>query len=611
MENWKRTSPETKGFLIALVLMTQAVAWSDPVVELTAFPVYAGSSLAGPDQVVGQLSERMEREVRVDLQSRGGSRYQNDISIRGGIFEGTGLMVGGLSLFDPQTGHYFSEIPLDPAFFSGAQLYTGVNNALNGFNSTAGSIDWSWAAIEPGGRLSFSLGSDNQWGLSAVVSEELDERTGLQLAVGRESGDGSVQFGDFDLTRVSGRIEWKLGSGTLRIFGGYVDKFYGWPSMYTGISSLNETDHYQVSLVGWQYETRGDRSFHRIGGYWRMLDDDYEFNRSAPNKFFEHETEVFSLQGDGAFSTAVVDFIYRWTLVKDDLISSTSLVNGSFSKREYGELALLGQRRIGTDFGELTLYGGMGIESSDQDSTVGSPQAGARLSGSLEDGSWTLYAEYSESSQVPGYTVLNSGPSGLFGGNPDLGREHAETIEAGFHAQQGNIAGKLVLFQRRDSNLVDWVFSSASPNARQAAPVDITVEGIEAWLSWSAGTTRLDLGYAYLDKESTYASNLVDPASFYALNYARHRLLASAEKELFKGLSVRAEVEYREHPSNALRAGGDEAFRLHLQADWDNFFHKDWRLVVRLDNLTDEKFQPIPGTPGPGREGRATLSYSW
>jgi outer membrane cobalamin receptor len=266
---------------------------------------------------------------------------------------------------------------------------------------------------------------------------------------------------------------------------------------------------------------------------------------------------------------------------------------------------------MGTAFGELTLYGGIAIESSDQDSTVGSPQAGARLSGSLEDGSWTLYAEYSESSQVPGYTVLNSGPTGLFGGNPDLGREHAETIEAGLHMQQGNISGKLILFQRRDSNLVDWVFSTASPSARQAAPVDITVEGIEAWLGWSAGTTRLELGYAYLDKESTYAGNLVDPASFYALNYARHRLLVSAEKAFAKGITVRAEVEYREHPANTLRSGGDEAFRLHLQADWNDFVWDGWRFIVRLDNLTDEDFQPIPGTPGPGREGRATLSYSW
>lgn len=586
-------------------------ALAEPVVELSAFPVYAGSGLTEGAAGSDQLSERMEREVRVDLQSRGGSRYQNDISIRGGIFEGTGLMVGGLALFDPQTGHYFSEIPLDPAFFSGAQLYTGVNNAVHGFNSTAGSIDWAWAPLEAGGRLGLSVGSDSLWGVSAVVGERLGEAGGLQVAVGRESGEGSLPFGDFDLKRVSGRLELELGTGKLWIFGGYVDKFYGWPGMYTGIAGLNETDHYQVSLAGWQYELRQDRSVHRVGGYWRHLDDDYEFNRSSPNKFFEHETEVFSLQGDGAIPTEAVDLVYRWTLVRDELVGSTSLVNGHFMEREYGEFALLGQRRLGTGLGELTLYGGMGLETSNRDSTVGSPQAGARLSGSIEDGSWVLYAEYSESSQVPGYTVLNSAPSGLFGGNPDLGREHAETVEAGFSAQRGAFSGNVVFFQRRDRNLVDWVYAAASPSARQASPVDLTVEGIEARLGWSTGATRLELGYAYLDKDPDYPDGLADPASFYALNYARHRLLGSIRQELGNGVSVRLEGEYREHPSSALRQGGDEAFRLSFVAVWDDIIREGWQLLVELDNLTNEDFQPVPGTPGPEREGRATLSYSW
>lgn len=604
----------SRGWVAGLILASLSIlgptAAGDGVVDLSAFPVYAGFITDSGGIGAIQLNERMAREVRVDLQSRGGTGYQTDISIRGGIFEGTGLMVGGLALFDPQTGHYFSEIPLDPAFFSGARLLTGVNNAVYGFNSTAGSIDWNWGAIAPGGTISLSLGSDSLWGVNANVAGKAGERVGWQIAAGEESGDGSVEFGDFDLSRVSGRVEISLGTGKLRLFGGYVDKYYGWPSLYTGVATLSETDHYQVSLVGWQYELRAGRQQHRVGGYWRKLDDDYEFNRSARNKFFEHETEVWSLQGDGGLPAGLVDLSYRWALVKDELVSSTSLVNGSFTKREYAELAVLGERRLETEAGDLTLYAGMGLDSSDRDSTVGLPQAGARLSGSLVDGSWELYAEYSESSQVPGYTVLKSGPSGLFGGNADLGRERAETVEAGLYVQRGSLSGKVVAFERRDANLADWVFSSASPSARQAAPVDITVGGIEAWLGWRGSATAVELGYAYLDKDSDYGSSAVD-ASFYALNYAKHRVLATVEHQLIAGVSVRMEAEYREHPANTLRVGGDEAFRLHAQATWEDFAGEGWRLLLRLDNLTDEDFQPIPGTPGPGREGRATVSYSW
>ena len=51
-------------------------------------------------------------EPRVDLQSRNFVENQSDVTIRGGIFENTGFTIGAVSLFDPQTGHYFAEIPV-------------------------------------------------------------------------------------------------------------------------------------------------------------------------------------------------------------------------------------------------------------------------------------------------------------------------------------------------------------------------------------------------------------------------------------------------------------------------------------------------------------------
>ena len=40
---------------------------------------------------------------------------QSDVTIRGDTFENTGLQVGALSIFDPQTGHYLMELPVAPA----------------------------------------------------------------------------------------------------------------------------------------------------------------------------------------------------------------------------------------------------------------------------------------------------------------------------------------------------------------------------------------------------------------------------------------------------------------------------------------------------------------
>lgn len=581
------------------------------VLDLGAFPVYAGSWANEGFGSEGQLSERMEREVRVDLQSRGGSRYQADISIRGGIFEGTGLMVGGLALFDPQTGHYFSEIPLDPAFFSGARLLTGAKNSLSGFNSTAGSIDWEWGRIREGGRLGVTLGTDRAWGISALQGGNLAGGEGnWQVAVQRESGDGSVENGDFELERISSRFEWAAGPGMLRIFGGYVDKFYGWPGLYTGIASLNETDAYRVGLAGFQWEGRLERGHHRIGGYWRRLDDDYEFNRETPNRLFEHVTEVWSLQGDGLVEAASLDFAYRWVLLRDRIIRSTSLVHGPFSERDYAEGAVRVERRWTTAAGELTPYAGWGADTSSEDSTVLLPMAGLRLSGATETGSWEIYGEYAEASQVPGYTVLNSAPEGLFGGSGELGRERAETLEAGVQLERGSFSGRAVIFRREDTNLVDWVFEQSSPSARQASAMDSTVDGLEAGLRWDGESLELELGYSYLDKDPDYAGSGGD-ASFYALNYARHRVLATVEWFPLSGLVLRLEGEWRDQRENALRTGPESLSQINFGARWEDAMDSGWDLLVRVNNLNEADFQRIPGTPGPGREGQVMFQRGW
>lgn len=599
--------------LIGLLLVVSATAeetTGPEVLDLGAFPVYAGSWAEEGMDTGGQLSERMEREVRVDLQSRGGSRYQADISIRGGIFEGTGLMVGGLALFDPQTGHYFSEIPLDPVFFSGARLLTGVNNALYGFNATAGSIDWEWAGIREGGGLGLALGTDRMWGFSAYQGGALAGDGGWQMAVQRESGDGSVKNGDFDLKRISARFEWQAGPGVLRIFGGFVDKFYGWPGMYTGIAALNETDAYTVGLAGFQWERRMERGHHRIGGYWRQLDNDYEFNRENPNRLFEHLTEVWSLQGDGLMEAGTLDIAYRWALLRDRVIRSTSLVHGQFNERDYAEGAFRVERRQETKAGELTPYAGFGIDTTNEEATVLLPLAGLRLSGATEAGSWQVYSAYSQASQVPGYTVLNSAPEGLFGGNSELGREKAETLEAGVQLERGPLSGRAVFFRREDTDLVDWVFEQGSPSAREASAMDSTVDGVEAGLRWDGESLELELGYSYLDKEQDYADAGGD-ASFYALNYARHRLLATVEWFPLEGLALRLEGEWREQRENPLRTGPDTLSQLNLGARWEDAMGSGWDLLMRVDNLNKVDFQRIPGTPGPGREAQVMFRRLW
>src|SRR3954471_1445788 len=99
-------------------------------------------------------------EPRVDLQSRNLAEGQADVTIRGGIFEATGFQIGAVTLLDPQTGHYFAEIPIAPAMLGAPEIRTGADLALGATNATAGAVNYGWREIRTAGAAAFAFGEN-------------------------------------------------------------------------------------------------------------------------------------------------------------------------------------------------------------------------------------------------------------------------------------------------------------------------------------------------------------------------------------------------------------------------------------------------------------------
>lgn len=592
--------------MLASGLELTASSW-EMEVDMNPFPVMVGAPVPRGEALSGaQLGEGLRNEVRVDVLSRGNEAYQADVVIRGGIFEGSGINLGALSLWDPQTGHYYAELPLDPGFLESGELRLGGANAFHGFNATAGTLEYNWRGFRPETRTDISVGNHNLFGGSIRTVQEIGDGLYGGLSVSAREGDGTVVYGDFSMERYSGYLGGDLWQGSWRLFGGYMDKAYGWPGMYTGFSSFPETEDYETTLTGFQIDGNG----WRVGGYYRRFVDDYDFDRHNETAPFQHETEVWSVQGDGAYRLGSVLWNYRWILLKDDLVSSTSLTEGNYDSREYAKVGIHPEWQA-IERGAATgiFYGGAYLDTTSEDSTRGYMSGGFRWQGFGSE-SLTAYAEYNESTQVPTYTALKSSPNGLFGGNPDLGREFAETMEAGLAWHRQDLRWQIAVFHREDQGLIDWVFEEESVNARQANQVDMDVIGVESRLSLEWESLEATISYAYLDKDADYSEESVD-ASFYALNYARNRLMLLLAWELPEIAVLSTNLEYREQIPNILRDGSTDAFR----ADAEIRFELPWRdeiyLTVFGRNLTKSRFQDYPGTMAPGRQLGAVLSHNW
>lgn len=251
---------------------------------------------------------------------------------------------------------------------------------------------------------------------------------------------------------------------------------------------------------------------------------------------------------------------------------------------------------------------GATVDASKHDSNAVSPVIGFTSRKSSITGSSYFGIEYAAASQVPGYTALNSRPTGLFGGNPDLDREKASQLAMSIGKETTTGSVSATLFYRRDSDLVDWTYSTAAPFARQANPVDLDVIGLEAIASRYWQSLDLVLGYTFLDKNSDYGSTIVD-ASFYALNYASHRATLALRYRVTESVELRLDNEYRVQEDNPLRTGKNKTFLAAIALAWEP--GNGFGLALAADNVTDSDYQFFPGTPAVGRQVSLSASYNW
>ena len=554
-----------------------------------------------------------------ELQSRGLPEGQADVTVRGGLFENTGFRAGAVTIIDPQTGHYAAELPIDPEFLTAPEVRTGIANSVAGFNSNIATVTYAPRRISGGGSVLIGAGSDslNFQSLRFASTEESNAGAGLgaALSLARSEGDGTVDNGDHEFQRYNLHLQRSLPGRQTDLILSYQDKFYGWPGAYTGFATLAETDDTNTTLLFLNHRVEVSNGWWDIGVFHRRLEDDYDFDRTTQESgvpgSFDHETRVFGVGFDGLYRRGIVDWRFAGQVTADELVSSTDLTEGNFDSRNYVTLTVAPVIEFSHGQGRtISLEFGATLDKSNRDESAVSPLIGATYRKATVTGEQFIALEYAGSTQLPGYTVLNSRPMGLFGGNPDLGREKARQLSLTAGKEAGDWDGKVTLFLREDDDLVDWTFASGAPFARQANPVDIDVFGVELFLRRQWESLDLVGSYTYIDKDADYGSAIVD-ASFYALNFARHRATLAARWRIGERFELRWDNEYREQEENALRSSSASALLVSLAFGWEPPGGKGFGLTVTADNLTDEDFEPFPGTPAIGRQISLSAKYLW
>jgi vitamin B12 transporter len=535
---------------------------------------------------VQSVQEILSYSAGVDLRQRGPLGVQSDLGFRGGSFEQSLLLINGIKMSDPQTGHHMMNIGLPMECIKQVEVIKGPASRKFGPNAFAGAVNIITKIPEDKAlKLGLSYGDFNLKSLEAGIS--LPGKTWSNyVSVNHFSSNGYRNNTDFNLNNILYLSEIKAGEGTVKILGALSHRNFGasgyyvpnsneWEEVYTGTMQVL----YEVKKGNWQIDPRV---------YYRYNNDHYVYIRDKP--------EIFQNYHTSETGGAEVHFTHTNSLglsgfgieTRIENLQSTNLRN---HQREM--LGVFAEHRF--LLGKFSVCPGVYVNQY--------PDHGFRYFPGIDAGyafntSLSLFANTEKSFRVPSYTDLYYvGPNNI--GNPDLQFEDALSSEVGVRYTKNKFVVKTAVYNRNATNLIDWV--KANPDdAWQAKNLhQVNIQGFEIGVSakeLNRFIALFSIDYNYID-----ASFKVDETSIsrYALSNVRHQAIARVVHSIYGNIKHSLAVRHVERVNQA-------AYTL---IDSKLFWAKSkWEIYAEATNLANTQYVEAGFVPMPGRWFRMGVS---
>ncbi|MEM6298885.1 MAG: TonB-dependent receptor [Bacteroidota bacterium] len=550
-------------------------------------------------QTPGQsLATVLQNVPGLDVRERGPNGVQADLSLRGGTFDQTLVLLNGIKLSDPQTGHHALAIPLNLDNLEQVEVLKGPAARVYGQNAFTGAINLV-TRIPDQKRFDLNVygGDFGTAGVTAGMAIPVSENWKNYVSVSQDQSNGYRHNTDFRTTNVFYDSQLETQNGYFRLQTGYTDRQFGANGFYSSPGRFpNMYEELQTSLMSLAYTHEGENLTFTPRIYWRRNEDVFVLIRDNPDFFKnEHVSNVLGTELNGLWTNALgetgIGIEYR-----NENINSTNL--GDRSRDNFG-LYLEHRFRIGD---RLTVTPGMNLNYySDFDFNVfPSLEAGFKA---WENG--FLFAQAGTSYRIPTYTDLYyEDPNNL--GNANLQPEEAFIYEIGArHSGKGWFA-EVSFFDQFTQQLIDWTRQSQDEPWQVRNFTDVRMTGIETQLTLMPEALlgkqilwveQFSLGYNYLNGEIEAQEEF--NFSRYALQNLTHQFIGKAEQKFRSEFSHSLRVRWSE------RVSGESFWVIDSRITWDK---TTYAFFAEASNLTNSQYLGVNEIPMPGRWFRAGLN---
>lgn len=489
---------------------------------------------------VKTLEGLLQYALNVDVRSRSSFGVQADISIRGGHYDQTLILIDGVKVNDPQTGHHSLNIPIPFSMIDRIEILQGGTSRVFGPSAFSGviniiskKISKNIVAVDAGFG---SFGSKN-FGLQTGL---VYKQTSASLSMEHLDSDGYIantffkkQTGSFNLTHIysKGSLDGSIGllSNHFGASNFYHPKFY---KQYEEVSS-------QVQNLAWKHKFS-----RKLNGVLmlnhRLHHDLYDFDDYLSTQKFSlvnfHKTSVFDIEwkfklqsswGQTAFGAE-----YRMEQVLSNRLGENInkpvpvdlglYPNVFYNKSKSREnLSFFGEHQVkwkkyNLSFGTLANYNSQfGLAFYPGIDLSYFPNANTNWYGSLN-----------RSLRYPTFTELYLSGSTVLA-DPNLLPEKALSFELGHKLRTKAYASTVSIFYRKTTDAIDKIKRPDLPVPTMENINDINMFGFEfnqniLLQNYCKFVDKLTFNYAFL-KADRHEQGY---QSFYTLNYLKHKYSA-------------------------------------------------------------------------------------
>ncbi len=482
---------------------------------------------------VKTLDGILQYALNVDVRSRSAFGVQADISIRGGHYDQTLILLDGVKVNDPQTGHHALNLPVPFSMIEKIEVLQGGASRVFGPSAFSGVINIiTKKPAKSEGEIHLGAGQFHTW-QSALYGTWVKDKWNVGAGLDLVKSEGFQAATDYKKHSLNVNAERSWTKGTIQLLYGQMSNDFGASNFYHPkfFNQYEEVSSHLANLAWKQrYSDKWQSTFlanYRL--HYDMFDFDNYRNTDKINLLNVHRSDVWDIEWKFNYKNHTA-FGLEWR--KEGILSNRigdPLDQPRKEAKDWSDLTYTHQKsrdNLSLFFERKFVWQNFNLNVG----TLGSYNSkfGFSLFPGLDlgyalDNTSRIYYTVNRSLRFPTFTELYL-KNNTVTGDPNLLPEKAWTQELGFKKQSHGSLSQVSLFYTHTEDAIDKVKRPGITVPLMENMDYLNRWGIELAQKWnfSKNPIRLkqfSLNYAWIHadkKEEGYQS-------FYTLNYLKHK----------------------------------------------------------------------------------------